>query len=282
MGSYRLAPFVEFETNIWTEKYRYPYLNTSLISLFTDPGIISEKAWYYFDKIETLDDQQKNMHAELCKFPYIEFWKKNVTKNDYLVVSFSTEFYTKFYDTKECVTLLPQFQFGLAADWFKILLHDAKFHLQFDDKLNLGLTREMLVDFSKTIYDIFEDRVVLVDTHLSDNVLIDKKSVSNSPVNFKNIPYYQNNRFSYDPKNRNYGKRLITAMIKEFKRKFSGDVPVITIPDSFVYRDSTHRWGNNPFHLHQSTTNMIGCLVFEHIQKHRRKLKKVENEIRIF
>lgn len=271
---------IHFENYKWVHGLPYPNTNTSLMAFYSQPGSISERAAEYFEKLGDLCFEYKIVHDELLKFPYEKFWRHNASKDDYLIISFSTEFYTKFYNEKECITLLPQFEFDYKADWINIL-HDTKFHIEFDDEYSLGLTRELVVDFAKLVYEIFNDRVILVDSHLTDRVIIDKNKIVDDPINFTNIPRYQNIKFSHDPKNRQYGQRLVRVLLREFKRKFNADIPIISIPESFVYRDADHKWGSSPFHLHHSSTNMIGLKIYEHISKHQKTFRKNNHEIRI-
>lgn len=277
LKNYRLAPLTFFKNFRWIKSLPYPNLNTSLMAFYSQPGTISAMAAEYFEKFEDLERNFKTMHDELLKFPYEQFWRQNSTSEDYLILSFSTEFYTKFDNRKECITLLPQFGFGQDTPWHNIL-NQNKFHIEFDDEKSLGLNRELVVDFARLVSDIFKDRVILVDTHLTDRVIV-KNKISDKPVNFTNIPNYQNLKFSHDPKNREYGNRLVKILLREFKRKHGSDIPIVSIPNEFVYRDVDHKWGSNPFHLHQSSTNLIGLKIYEQIERHRKKIRKVNNEI---
>ena len=66
-----------------------------------------------------------------------------------------------------------------------------------------------------------------------------------------------------DAKNIEYGQRLVKVLLRQFKRVHGGDLPVISVNDSLIYRDPNHRWGSNPFHLHKASADFIGLKIMD-------------------
>lgn len=240
---------------------KYPSYSTSLLSLYTPIGSLGSEALEYFVKNPTKIDDDRPFFDEVSKFDYIGHWEKNAGPNDFLVINFSTEFYTKYYN-KECITLVPWIKPSIDHDWF-IQKIDRDRLLDFDEEQNVGLARELTTDFARAIKKIFGDRVILVDTHLTEKYLLDKGIKKAELINYQFIPYYQNNKLTADAKNLEYGQRLVKVLLRQFRRVHGGDLPIISVSDSLIYRDPNHRWGQNPFHLHKASAEFIGLKIMD-------------------
>jgi hypothetical protein len=239
----------------------YPSYSTSLLSLYTPIGSLGSEALEYFVKDPNLILDNRPFFEEISKFDYIGHWTANAGPNDFLVINFSTEFYTKYFN-KECITLVPWIKPIPEHDWFvKKISQDHL--LDFDEEENLGLARELTTDFARSIKKIFQDRVILVDTHLTEKYLLGNGIKRAELINYQFIPYYQNNKLTGDAKNIEYGQRLVKVLLRQFKRVHGGDLPVISVNDSLIYRDPNHRWGSNPFHLHKASADFIGLKIMD-------------------
>jgi hypothetical protein len=240
--------------------------STSLLSLLTPPGSISLQILDYFHQQKHTSDTNNLLIGE-AKKSTIDLWKTTATSQDFLIISFSTEFYTKFYDDKECLTLHPHLRPVPGFDWFNNnILAPSKFHLEFDEEKNLSLQQDLIYDFADIVDKIFQDRVILVKTHLTDKIINGKKTYIEkaAPTSIHN---FSNKKSIVGEKSSNYGQRLVDAMIKQFRRTYKHDIPLVSIGDEFVFRDARHRWGPQPFHLHSTSTLMIGAQILEELKK---------------
>lgn len=242
---------------------KYPENNTSLLSLYTDAGSLGLQILDYMYKDPTLIEQHATLYQELGKFDYITYWKKHSTKNDILVLNFSAEFYTKFFNKIECITLLPQIKNLGKLDWILPLLTNHNYLLDFDDEFNTGIARELATDFARSIKEIFGDRVVLVDTHLTEKCYVNNMIKPAVKIQYGFIPYYQNNKMTSEAKNKEYGQRLVKVLLRQFRRVHGGDLPIVSIPENLAFQDPDHRWGSNPFHLHKASADFVGLKIMD-------------------
>ena len=79
----------------------YPSYSTSLLSLYTPIGSLGSEALEYFVKDPNLILDNRPFFEEISKFDYIGHWTANAGPNDFLVINFSTEFYTKYFNKKD-------------------------------------------------------------------------------------------------------------------------------------------------------------------------------------
>jgi hypothetical protein len=243
-------------------------LITSLISLYYPAGVIAERV---YDTLSTSKDKLKThhyaVHKEICKFPYLEFFRKNATNQDILLLSFSTEFYTKISQGKERFTILPQLTpLADTSDplhWlFSEYISNAKYQTAFDEPYSLHETFELLKEFAKDIKSIFGTRVIIVKTHLTSlgyesNIgRVSKLTTSLDTY----LPFYKTSRIKLHDGDHSYAERQADLIVKGFMRYFGEQVPVIALQEPF-FIDLNHPHGLAPFHLHQQSSYKIGMLI---------------------
>ena len=224
------------------------------------------------------------IYKEILKFPYFEYFKNNVSDQDYLILSFSTELYTKVFTKKNKFTLFPFMDMlKNPADplhWlYKDFISKPEFHLAFDSPTCLNLSNDILQDFARDLYSIFGNRIIIVKTHLTNLVYCEKLgSVSKIEISCDNdIPFYSTSRIILHNNDHNYAARIATMIIKQFKKCISDDIPVIELTQP-VFLDLNHAHGYAPFHLHKFSSYKIGLLIYNELmlQIEKKKNERVE------
>lgn len=262
------------------EKSTFPGSGTSIISLYTNPGNIAQRITDTLYSKKNKNTNDVLIYKEVAKFPYLNFYKKYAGPNDYLIISFSAEIYTKILCAQECFTGLPAMK-KLASPasnlhWlFKEYLQQDRYHLPFDTKESLELSFDMLVDFARDIYEIFQDRVILVKTHFADFVIGNDYSVTKLKVDPTDLLFYKQTKIITDPTDHKYAERLSMIILNKFKHHYKSDLPIVKL-DEYVFLDTHHKWGVSQFHLDQHSRNKISKKIYEEIAKKIAAKKVVE------
>lgn len=249
-----------------------PNSGTSLMSLYSEPGIIAQRVLEILMNSRKRDIiSNKFIFKEIVKFPFLNYYKKNARSGDYLILSFSSELYTKCVSHSECFTVLPHMNILKDPEnclhWiYKEYLNKENCLLPFDTKASLELTYDIMEDFARDIYNIFQDRVILVKTHLSNFAIYDNCKVKKVSPNPENILCYKNSKVVTDPLDHNYAERLTSIIMKKFQHHYSCDLPLIKL-DEPVFLDANHKWGMNQFHIDINSRHKIAKLIREEIIK---------------
>lgn len=253
-----------------------PCLMTSLLSLGTPAGSIAERVHETLSSVNVnqLRPHHFAIHKEVVKFPYIEYLKANAKPNDILVINFSSEFYTKFHTAKETFSITPQMRGIQYKDdilhWlYAEYISKPKYLMAFDDLFSLNETYLYLRDeFTKMIYEIFKNRVIIVKSHLTS--LGYAKSIAQvSTVSMsidQTLPFYKSSRTGATPNDYTYAQNIVDIIALRFKRAYPVDIPMIKLNEP-VFLDLNHRWGFAPFHLTKCSTYRIGELIYKEIEK---------------
>jgi hypothetical protein len=253
-----------------------PTSGTSMISLYTKPGAVAQRMLETYETLSRKDRfLYENTVKEIIKYPLLKMLKKNAGPNDYLAISFSSELYTKFLCNSECFTCSPVMHHILdpknALHWvYKDYLSKEEYLLPFDTKESLEWSFDLLVDFAKDIYEIFQDRVILVKTHFSNLVIEKDLSVVKIKVSPNNLLFYRQTKIVTDPTDHVYAERLSEIIMNKFRHHYPVDLPLIRL-DEPVFLDANHRWGLNQFHIDNNSRLKLGALMHESLMKHKNK-----------
>jgi len=251
------------------EKSSFPEAGTSIISLYTNPGNIAQRITETLNLKKNRSANDTLVYKEVAKFPYLDFYKKYAGPDDFLVISFSAEIYTKILSGHECFTCLPLMRKlahpSSSLHWlFKEYLLNDKYHLPFDTKESLELSFDLLVDFARDIYEIFQDRVILVKTHFADFVIGENYSVTKIINDPKDLLFYKQTKIVTDPTDHRYAERLSMIILNKFRHHYKVELPVIKL-DEYVFLDAHHKWGVSQFHLDRNSRNKICKKIYEEI-----------------
>jgi hypothetical protein len=256
------------------DEQRFPGHGTSLISLYTEPNNIAMRV---ADTLVKCDKRERIeslfVYQEVVKFPYLEFFKKHAGPEDYLVISFSSELYTKVACANEVFTCLPAMQRIFRPEhplyWlYKEYMSNDNYHLPFDTKESLELSFDIMEDFTRDIYEIFKDRVILVKTHFSNLAISDGCKVVQMNVGPDDLLFYKQTKIAHDPTDHKYAERLSRIIMNKFRHHYSADVPLIELKDN-VFLDASHKWGLSQFHIDAFSRNKIARKIHEHVMSRR-------------
>lgn len=244
----------------------FPRMGTSIISLYTNPGPIAQRM------LETLSAGRqrdhitnKEIYNEILKFPMLDFYRKHAGPNDYLLLSFSPEIYTKFRKAGECFTVFPTMR-GLekidhCLHWlYKEYFINQDFLLAFDSKESLELTFDLMVDFARDIYEIFQDRVILIKTHFSHFAITDDYQIKNINFGPQQLLFYKQTKIITDPLDLSYTDRLSKIIMNKFRHHYTSNLSLISL-DEPVFLDANHRWGLAQFHIDLKSRDKLAKLV---------------------
>lgn len=250
------------------DKRSFPETGTSILSLYTKPGPVAQRVLETLSTARARDiTLNRLIYNEIVKFPYLDFYKKNAGPNDYILIGFSPELYTKFYRAGECFSCLPAM--GATADpdnclhWlYKEYFTNEDFLLPFDTKESLEASFDLMVDFARDIYEIFQDRVILVKTHFSNFAISSDYKVKNIKVGPDSLLFYRQTKIITDPTDHNYADRLSSIIMNKFRHHYKSDLNLIKLNEP-VFLDASHRWGHSQFHIDLGSRNKIAKLVHE-------------------
>ena len=253
-------------------KMSFPENGTSLISLYSKPGPIAQRVLETLVKSRHRDIVvNRPIYKEIVKYPYLDYYRKHAGPKDYLVMGFSAELYTKFINNAECFSCLPVMHILSNPDnclhWiYKDYFTKDHFLLPFDTKESLEWSFDILVDFARDIYSIFQDRVILVKTHFSNFAVSNNFTVKKVDVGPDNLLFYKQSKIATDPTDYKYAERLSNIIMSKFQHHYSSDLPLIKL-DEPVFLDANHRWGMSQFHIDKNSRHKIAKLIREEIIK---------------
>jgi hypothetical protein len=239
---------------------------TSIMSLYTKPGPIAHRI------LDTLATAQKghmiinkNVVNEILKFPYLDFYKQHAGPNDYLLISFSPEIYTKYASHGEIFTCMPSMSSLENPDnilhWvYKEYLQKPELLMPFDTKESIEMTSQIMIDFARDLYEIFQDRVILIKTHFSNYVLSKDSKITKIQPGPSNLLYYRQTKVITEPTDLSYVERLSMIITNKFRTRYKSDLTLIQLNEP-VFIDGNHRWGSTQFHIDVDSRNKIAKLV---------------------
>jgi hypothetical protein len=249
-----------------------PVWATSLMSLYTPPGSIAQRVHETLVGLKTRNLAQLTAYKEIAKYPYFKYWKENAGPNDYLAISFSSEMCTKIMLQQECWTAITQLgRLSNPEDPLHWLYRDymAKevFQLPFDVTESLDRTKECLLQFAKDVYEIFQDRVIVVKTHLSDLLITSDHKVEKVKLGAEgNVLFFKKTKVMGTPVDEKYVQKVTNVIAWKFCREYKADIPLIELEEP-VFIDANHRWGYGPSHLDRLSCYKIGKLVHYELMK---------------
>lgn len=254
----------------------------SIMSMYSTPSSIAYRVYdslktqklYAHDQIVALE--------ETLKYPVLEFYKRHATKNDILVISFISELNLKIKQGSECFTVSPNFKslqnpldplHWLYTDY----ICNVSLQSPFFEHRNLQQTKEHLKDFAREIYSIFEDRVIIVDTHMASMFY---KTDSLHPLNYNSnsFPFYKYSKFVDSPADTTSIRKWITTFINVFKYFYPSDVSVVSIEREECFMDPNHRFGPSLTHLHPYSINKIGMELSRELDKINTRCENTFNQ----
>lgn len=262
------------ESSLDFSKQSFPGEGRSLASLYTPPGPLALRILETLEK--SLESQKKvaaPIYKEVFKFPILDYFKKNAGKNDYLLLSFSPEIYTKFYDGRECFTISPPAFKGITKSnhclyWlYEEYLSKDDFLMPFDKKESLNWISDLTHDFARDIYEIFQDRVFLIATHFSNFAIDYDHSVKKFKASVNDILFYKQSKVVSDPLDHSYMQRSCDIQVNKFIRRYKTDLKLIKL-DEIVFLDANHRWGASQFHIDIRSRTKLAELTYQEIKKH--------------
>jgi hypothetical protein len=248
----------------------FPEMGTSVMSLYTKPGPIAQRV------LENLATGRKRdmiinrpVYNEIVKFPYLDFYKKNAGPNDYLLISFSPEIYTKCVIAGEIFTCLPAMHILENPEnklhWiYKEYFQKEEFLMPFDTQENIEPTGQIMVDFARDLYEIFQDRVLLVKTHFSNFVMSSDFKINKIKPGPQQLMFYRQTKIITDPTDHTYAERLSMIIMNKFKNRYKAKLKLIKLNEP-VFIDANHRWGTSQFHLEFGSRNKIAKLIREEL-----------------
>lgn len=246
----------------------HPIQSPSIISLFTDPGLIANRVVEEFTKIKNPAFPYYGVYNEIVKFPYLQYWKDNAGPRDILVMNLSSEFYNRFDNGKEYFTLVPAFKELEHVDWIRNeLIQSNKFHVMFDAREIHDRSKDYIREFAKQVHDIFKDRVILVGTHFTDKIIVnnnmDIKALESSMLQ---VNYYSDTKLGADQQSLEYAQDFSNLICRYFRHRYKSDIPYLTIPKEFVFMDLYHPYGVTPFHLHDVSIRLLSSKILDEIK----------------
>lgn len=269
-----------------------PPFSTSLMAMYSPAGSVNDQMFEFIKKIDKECRAGRDpsdyylyisLFQEMSKWSYLKFFETFAGPDDFLVINFTTELYSKFVKN-ECITLTPNFLKGLQKSelsWLNQQITNADFHRSFDQEDILGPTIELVKDFARELYPIFGNRVILVDTLLTDLIYSDTLDDIRRTNNLScfQIPFYKPTKLMTDPTDKSHVKRLLRLATKGFRRSYKTDIPFVTLDQSECFLDPEHKYGPSPFHLHKKTTEKVGNKIYEEIKKIQTREKLNESRI---
>lgn len=256
--------------NVNNIQHRYRE-TSSLMSMYSPTGSIAQRLYESLSKQVPCTHSQMIAAEELLKYPTIDFYKTHVRSNDILVIGFLNELNLKIKVGAECFNVSPQFKELVHPDnpihWlYKDYILNPKYQSAFFETRSLQETKDYLKEYALSLYKIFKDRVIIVDTHIA-NLYYSNNLKTVIPVTSNSVPFYNMTNFAQNPVSFEYIKKWIDIFIKTFKHYYPVDVPVVSINSSECFRDLNHRFGSAPTHLHPYTINKIGVELFAQLEK---------------
>jgi len=265
-------PVLDFEKTMWPD-----YASTSLFSLYSPPGNMAYRVYDSLQKEKRLTPNQNHIYQEVCKWPWLKFFAKYAGPEDILLLNFTSELYTKYQNSRECFTLTPYID-HLKTDvnnkihWLYNEVSNTNFQKAFDEDDILGPTIELVKDFAKDLEPIFGNRIILVDTILTELVCIND-SIQKSVLNVHSIPFYKRTKLMVDPTDVRHVRRLLNLAYRGFQRSYKHTIPFVTMDPSEVYMDKDL----NPMHLSDTSKNKLSLKILDEIIKMKTSICTVKS-----
>ena len=249
---------------------RVPDFSTSLVSLYTPPpSEIASRVYDSLIKYNDLKPEHYQAYREILKYPYIKYLETHARPNDILIMSFSSELYTKFLCKNEWFTVLPCFERFRRNenDPLKWLITEyigkEEFQVPHDDESVLNHTWDLLTTLSRDVHRIFKNRVILVNTHMTDLTLHNGK-ITKAPI--KQQLSYRQSKISTDLFEHKYAQRITDMFIRKFRIKYPEELPVVSL-DDYLFLDPDHPNGYAPFHFDRVSSEKIGYKIYLELLK---------------
>jgi hypothetical protein len=250
-----------------------PKFSTSMRSLYTKPNEIANRLHDTLIQSDDIKHYHYELYREIIKFPYLEYFKNNAGPNDILVMNLSSELYTKIGVKSELFTIIPVPDNGIVNKSDQLhWLYDEYFRkdiyqIPFDDEESLNVTYDLLQEFAKDIYEIFQNRVVLVKTHITNLMLASDLTIKKVKVSMEeNIPFYKPTKIMSHPLDHTYAQRSTNLLLKKFQKWYKCDIPMVETKEP-VFMDPDHKFGVAPFHLHKISNYKIGLNIYQELVK---------------
>jgi hypothetical protein len=250
-----------------------PKFSTSIRSLYTQPNEIANRAYDTLRQAPDLKYYHYELYREIVKFPYLEYYKKEAGPDDILIMNLSSELYTKASIKSELFTITPMPGIGLSdpSDYLHWLyseyLTKNTYQVPFDEEESLNITYDLLQDFAKSIYNIFQNRVILVKTHITNLMISTDLSVKKIDVPVEgNIPFYKPSKIMKHPLDHTYAQRATNLLLNKFHKWYKSDIPIVDLKDP-VFMDPNHQYGPAPFHLDKISNYKIGLNIYAELKK---------------
>ena len=260
------------------ETCHVPPFSTSMLSLYTKPNELANRVHDTLIKTKNVRRYHYALYKEIVKFPYIKYFKENAGSNDILVMNLSSELYTKIKAKSETFTIIPIPDARIYDDkdqlhWlYKEYIMKDEYIVPFDDEQSLNETYDVLQDFAIDIYEIFQDRVVLVKTHVTNLALGNATDIERVQIPLNGtIPFYKPSRIMQDPLDHTYAQRATNLLLNKFRKWYKTELPIVSVTEG-VFLDYNHPYGYSPFHLHSSSCEKIGLNIYNELIKIRNKL----------
>jgi len=257
-------------TSLDMNRMRFPGTGSSLRSIYTDPGPIALRV---YDSLinKPCSDKINSRHSfqEILKFPYFNFFEKHSTTNDYLILSFGSECFSKCEVNNECFTCIPNMIYLEQKDhplhWvFKEYLTEDNI-VSFDERSNQNNTALLIQQFADDIYKIFKNRVILVKTHFTPYAKYNNNTIKINSFVDESIPFYKRSKVITDSRDIYYTQKAMSIFEKKFLLAYKTDIPYIEIDDK-LYIDGNHRWGASQFHLDLESREKIAKEISNNIK----------------
>ena len=249
---------------------------TSCGSLFSNAGPVTEAVYNWYEQLTTTEPERskrvqsaKNLYQEVVTKDYFPDWmRKEITKDDWLILSFSKEIYPRYNSPEEHITLGDDMvqAFGTATKLKfpkKIVskVFDKTHHVGFDDEYVIHTYKNewgpMLAEY---FYDIFQDRVLLVHNeparryyHPSIGVYWDLPT-----INSMSQIYLNSGAGKYHNKDNWYEvSKTVKFLHTGFRLRYPTKIPQITLSHKETVGDDHHKFGRNVFHYTRDTHKLI-------------------------
>jgi len=256
-----------------------PKFSTSMLSMYTAPNAIANRVHDSLYNNLTLKKYHFELNREILKFSYLKYFAESAGPNDILVMNLSSELYTKIQVKSEIFTAIPILSDSNVNNpddplhWlYKEYLTKEAYQVPFDDEESVNNTYLLLKDFARDIYEIFQDRVIIVRTHMTDLALLKFNKVEKIQVPLEGtVPFYKTSKIMHDPADHTYAVRLMNLFVNKFKLWYKQDIPVVSL-DGPVFVDVNHPLGYAPFHLHMISNYQLGLNIHKELIKMKDKV----------
>lgn len=257
---------------------------TTCGSLFSQHGHIAEAVheWYEHVKANDAEKIKKirapiNIYREIVAKDYFEDWMiPNITKKDWLILTFTKEIYPRYEYANEHITMGNDIINDIkTCEKLKFPKHilpqltDKKHILGFDDEYVIHRYKnDWGPKLGEYFAQYFDDRVLLV--HIEPA----RRRFSRFHGHYWTLPhigtfsdiYSSSNSSKYHNKN-NWEEvnKTIKFLHTGFRLRYPHKIPQITIRHTETVGDDHHKWGKNVFHFDGKTEKHIANRIYKKI-----------------